>query len=79
MDPRTLLEGSGFRRRTERARKRIAMLRELVKLFLLEARENPADATYLLACAKDLYRRYKLAGGRKRGTIRDWLTSFSDV
>lgn len=55
------------------------MLRELVKLFLLEARENPDDATYLLACAKDLYRRYKAAGGLKRGTIRDWLTSFSDV
>lgn len=79
MDPRTLLEATGFRRKTERVRKRIAMLRELVKLFLLEARENPEDAAYLLACAKDLYRRYKAAGGRKRGTIRQWLTSFSDV
>jgi len=79
MDPISMLEAVGFRRKTAHVRKRVAMLRELVKLFLLEARENPEDATYLLACAKDLYRRYKAAGGRKRGTIRDWLTSFSDV
>jgi hypothetical protein len=75
VNARRLLEASGF----GRARKRIVMLRELVKLFLLEARENPEDAQYLLACAKDLYRRYKAAGGLKRGTIRDWLSTFSDV
>lgn len=73
MDPLSMLEAMGFRRKTARVRKRLAMLRELVKLFLLEARENPEDAAYLLACAKDLYRRYKAGGGRKRGTVRDWL------
>jgi hypothetical protein len=79
MDPLSMLEAMGFRRKTARVRKRLAMLRELVKLFLLEARENPEDAAYLLACAKDLYRRYRAGGGRKRGTVREWLTSFSDV
>lgn len=74
MNVRELLEASGFAKRTERVRKRVRLLRELVKLFLLEARENPKDAEYLFACAKDIYRRYRLAGGTRRGSVRDWLT-----
>lgn len=63
MDPRALLEASGFQKRVERVRSRARLLGELVRLFLAEARENPKDRAYLLTCARDIYRRYRAAGG----------------
>lgn len=59
MDPRALLEASGFRK----VRRRAVLLGELVRLFVAEARENPKDRAYLLKCARDIYRRYRAAGG----------------
>lgn len=63
LNARTLLEASGLRQRMGRAKKRIELLRELTKLFILEARDNPKDSAYLLSCARDIYRRFKAAGG----------------
>jgi hypothetical protein len=65
MNLRALLEASGFRGArldaAEKVTRRIALFRDCAKLFMLEARDNPGDRAYLLACAKDLYRRYKTA------------------
>jgi len=64
---RSLLEASGFRgarlEAADRLARKIALFRDCAKLFMLEARDNPGDRAYLLACAKDLYRRYQRARG----------------
>lgn len=41
--------------------RRPRLLRELCKLYVLEARDRPKDAEYLMTCARDIYRRMKRA------------------
>lgn len=60
---KTMLEAVGFTSAwaIDRTRRRARLLRDLCKLFLLEARDNPKDRAHLLACAEDIYRRYRKA------------------
>jgi len=56
-----------FFREIEQKRKyvrRAKLLRDLCKLFVLEAREKPIDREYLMTCARDIYRRMKRAEER---------------
>jgi hypothetical protein len=41
--------------------RRARLLRELCKLFVIEARDRPIDREYLMTCARDIYRRMKRA------------------
>jgi len=49
----------GPKLREHRFGKRVRLLRELGRLFVLEARDRPLDREYLMACARDIYRRVK--------------------